>query len=192
MIEPYPTHLFHLAIGLSKAAAAAHIAATERMPEVLAVHGISRSLTVEPWPSHLVEPLCGGGEDRCLTDLQERFIDCVATILDLTECYARIAIGCAPDHAFTQSALSNNPNARWGCNVGWLALVYHPNNNHLVWHEAMHLLGADDCYDEDDPNSPTCELGDTCLMYYTPSAHMTGDPPFLCDRVRSEVSVTTE
>lgn len=69
-----------------------------------------------------------------------------------------------------------------GASNGPLALVYGSADKYVIWHEALHLLGARDCYDTSDPwqnPGPTCELPN-CLMQYAPTSEAVRDWPFLC------------
>lgn len=59
----------------------------------------------------------------------------------------------------------------WGARIGPLAMVWQEGNPHVLWHEALHLLGAEDCYDE--LRRPTCGTP-ACIMHYAP---WPTDPP---------------
>ena len=58
--------------------------------------------------------------------------------------------------------------ALWGAEVtGLLATVYRENpDKYIIWHEVLHIFGAEDCYDVSGQN--TCELS-TCIMQYAPT-----------------------
>ena len=58
------------------------------------------------------------------------------------------------------------PEPKWGVTVyGRYAFVWEPENKFIVWHEAMHLLWADDCYNA--TGQTTCEES-CCIMQYIP------------------------
>jgi hypothetical protein len=102
----------------------------------------------------------------------------------------RLIVGCLRNHNLAKSALDNNPNALWGAHLGFLSLVYEHGNRHIVWHEALHLLGAEDCYHLPD-RGPTCK-SDNCIMQYETNETNVGEWPFLCGknikRIRERVN----
>ncbi len=99
----------------------------------------------------------------------------------LEEKYGRASLrilACSHSHILAKWARQNNPEALWGGTIGRLALVYELENPYVVWHEALHLFGASDCYDA--RRSPNCSCSN-CLMQYEPTRDTVGDWPFLCD-----------
>ncbi len=120
--------------------------------------------------------------------IQERNAAMFRWLVDTCPRIPQVILACPDDHDLAQSTRANNPQAIWGGALGPLALVYRPENKFLVWHEAMHLLGAQDCYDN--AGRRTCLL-DNCLMQYVPCKHTVEDWPFLCDanvqRVRERI-----
>ncbi|HEY1378354.1 MAG TPA: hypothetical protein VGF55_16265, partial [Gemmataceae bacterium] len=98
--------------------------------------------------------------------------------------HVRTVILSNEDHPFAIAALRAKPNAIWGCACGCVAFVYGSSEKHVVWHEALHLLGATDCYDTDRPElnpGPICEVPN-CIMQYVPDPVAVGRWPFLCER----------
>lgn len=87
---------------------------------------------------------------------------------------------CSPSHALALRAREANQLARWGANCGSVSLYYGPPGKDSVWHEALHLLGAEDCYDEKG-NGPTCGLSN-CIMQWVPTRSDADSWPFLCDK----------
>jgi hypothetical protein len=74
--------------------------------------------------------------------------------------------------------------AQWGCCFSeTLAVEYAPECNQLATqlHEALHLLGADECYDlVTHAPKDTCSLT-TCLMHYEPQSTL------VCSNVLSQL-----
>jgi len=71
------------------------------------------------------------------------------------------------------------PHAFWGINfAGRLSLTYVKGNRFALWHETLHLLGAQDHYD---PQSfqTTCGIP-TCVMQFAPDARTVEEGKFLC------------
>ncbi len=104
----------------------------------------------------------------------------------------QLIIGCPPSHNLACAAKAENSNAHWGGAVGRgpLALTYQPQNQYVVWHEALHLLGAEDCYSLSN-QGPTCAQAN-CIMQYAPGESTVGKWPWLCSenikRVRERVA----
>lgn len=98
------------------------------------------------------------------------------------------------DDRFAEAAKDAHSDAVWGCCCGKVALVYRNPEKAVIWHETLHLLGAEDCYDCSDPEAnpgPTCDLVN-CIMQYAPSDDHLLERPFLCRqnilRVRGQLA----
>jgi len=92
-----------------------------------------------------------------------------------------VVIGCMENHPLAKAVRESNSSARWGASdqdTG-VALCYRMVK-FLIWHEALHLLGADDCYCLPD-GGPTCDQSN-CIMQYEPSEQAVGEWPFLCSK----------
>ena len=85
---------------------------------------------------------------------------------------------CRGDEDFVAVARAQNPDAEWGVALpGVFALAWMPANKHLIWHEALHLLHAQDCYDQ--CGRATCE-DPRCVMQYEPTATNCGGGLSVC------------
>ena len=111
---------------------------------------------------------------RDLTDPSVEFVDKVSDLSlyfleqsDATR-LPGLVVCCQRGSLIAQQARSTNPLAQWGGKLGRLALVWQPDNRHLIWHETLHLLGAEDCYD-DETTEGTCEKEPQCIMQYAPT-----------------------
>lgn len=120
----------------------------------------------------------------------------VAKILGIFSCHVgigrsfshmRLLVYCRPDGhiavaAKSEAARMKKPPPCWGAAKMPLAAVYSPGNKVAVWHEGLHLLGLDDCYEEDNPRKKKthCKL-DGCIMEYAPPESTCESWPFLCD-----------
>jgi hypothetical protein len=84
-----------------------------------------------------------------------------------------------PSHPAVLSARRRLPHAEWGISIsGLLSITYASANRHVLWHETLHLLGAQDHYDPITFRT-TCELS-SCLMQYAPDEQTVGLRSFLC------------
>ena len=92
-----------------------------------------------------------------------------------------LIVYCSEDSAVAQAAQAGESTAEWGAACGCLAAVWKPDHPGLVWHEALHLLGAQDCYCRGCFASPTCERPN-CVMQFVPPADVAGGRPFLCQK----------
>jgi hypothetical protein len=98
-----------------------------------------------------------------------------------------LIVNCEPDHALAKDCRRRLPHAHWGISFsGVLSVVYAPQNPSAVWHEALHLLGAQDHYDLK-TLAATCELP-TCIMRYAPEEGSTPSKEFLCGRTKAVLS----
>jgi len=123
-----------------------------------------------------------------LNDQSCEFSTCSAVIADTfvsEEGIAqRLLVYCSPDSNIAEAARRKESSAKYGANCGFFSAVYKPNSKVIVWHEALHLLGADDCYIVEDRRvrkKSCCKL-DGCIMEYNPPESTCEKWPFLCDR----------
>jgi predicted nucleotidyltransferase len=63
----------------------------------------------------------------------------------------KLLVYCRPDSQIANVARRENPSALYGAACGSFAAVYRLDYKVTIWHEALHLLGADDCYEQDNP-----------------------------------------
>ncbi len=98
---------------------------------------------------------------------------------------------CHPGNRLEKVSINTDPDALWGISNCSLAIVYHFYDQYVVWHEMLHLLGADDCYDlTKNDRGPNCELGN-CIMQYEATEENVGTWPFLCKKNVSLVKSQT-
>lgn len=95
----------------------------------------------------------------------------------------KLLVYCRPDSQIANAARRENPSALYGATCGSFAAVYRLDYKVTIWHEALHLLGADDCYEQDNPRKkkPQCKL-DGCIMEWNPPESTCENWPFLCDK----------
>ncbi len=80
----------------------------------------------------------------------------------------------------------------WGRACDSLAVVIDNYDKTVFWHEALHLLGAGDCYDGDHPDTspgPSCELANCIMQYDMTLTHNRGGPSLCsanCKLIRSQ------
>jgi len=126
----------------------------------------SNKITLTDWVMSVCYPALKGSDGRPSVSEGNRFVICRP-----------------PDHLLANRARAENSLARWG--LSWpnmLALVYHSvgglPNRYIAWHEALHALGADDCYDLE-TQAPTCDL-QGCVMQYAPTESTVARWPYIC------------
>jgi hypothetical protein len=89
-----------------------------------------------------------------------------------------VFVFCERDDPIAKAARKENPLADWGAaREDDYALAWTPDNKFLIWHEAMHLLFAKDCYDS--AGKTTCEEP-LCIMQYVPCDQNCGGDLRLC------------
>ncbi|MCK4292909.1 MAG: hypothetical protein KAY65_06915 [Planctomycetes bacterium] len=96
---------------------------------------------------------------------------------------AKLLVYCSPDSHIAVAAQRKAPHAKRGATCAFLAAVYSLNSKSTIFHEALHLLGADDCYIEDKPcqKKPDCNF-ERCIMDYNPAEQWCENWPFICER----------
>jgi len=119
-------------------------------------------------------------------------------VVTMTTDMLPLLILCPPESTIAQLARKRERTACWGASFGdrdecscyWLSLVYHLNDKHTIWHEALHLLGADDCYDKE-TKERTCELPN-CIMQFEDPKQGYGQGLPLCqaniERVKKHIA----
>ncbi len=96
----------------------------------------------------------------------------------------KVILGCSRKHVFAEGCRNKNMNAEWGAanRGGLVGFTYKPGNRHVIWHEILHLLGADDCYEDAQPEKgPTCEER-KCVMQWVPTEENCGSDLVLCEK----------
>jgi len=124
----------------------------------------------------------------------------VAKILGIFSCHVdvgqpfthmRLLVYCHKDSQVAKSAKSeaarmNKAPPCWGATNSPLAAAYPPKDQlkskFTIWHEALHLLGLDECYDENTLRRK-CKCK-TCVMQYKPPLGVDENwPSRLCDNL---------
>jgi hypothetical protein len=96
---------------------------------------------------------------------------------------AKLLVYCSPHSNIAIAAQRKVPHAKWGAMCAFLAAVYSLNNKIAVFHEALHLLGADDCYVEDKPCQKKADCNfKHCIMDYNPHEEWCENWPFICGK----------
>lgn len=117
------------------------------------------------------------------------FRRCADDILNLLPITVHLLVYSMRCSEIAKAAVSSNDKAKWGLTYpccltsNSFAAVYQRDNKFVVWHEALHLLGADDCYEENNPyqKKPDCDFPDG-IMQYAPTQENVRDWPFLCNK----------
>lgn len=87
---------------------------------------------------------------------------------------------------FVKLILERTPRAKWGITTEKkLAFVYKENpDKFIIWHEILHLFGAEDCYEEYNlaKKKKDCRLKN-CIMRYDPSPDTIQEKKiFICEK----------
>lgn len=87
-------------------------------------------------------------------------------------------VSCDRETEYAAAMRSENDQAEWGgARQGEFAVAWESDNKYLLWHEALHLLFAGDCYESED-SSPCDEP--FCLMQHEPTGDHCGHGLHLC------------
>lgn len=125
-----------------------------------------------------------------LNDQSYEFSACSAEIADTFASEEGVVqsllIYCRPDSHIAQAARRKESVAKWGATCGSFSAVYPPKGQlktkFTIWHEALHLLGLDECYDENTLRR-NCKR-ETCVMQYEPPSGVDENwPSPLCDNL---------
>lgn len=168
--------LLYGSLGLSPVEAERFSRAMKEFPVLLAKPPLEVTVPIRQMEPELLQDV-----QRCLGQkptLADRCADLTYWLYSTYKRLPMVILACPKDHKLAKLARNKNGLAEWGATLGLLALVYSLDNPYVVWHEAMHLLGAEDCYD--DAGRHTCPRGN-CLMQYEPCKQTVKDWPFLCD-----------
>lgn len=103
----------------------------------------------------------------------------ISKILPRSECIP-LLIYCKVCSSVAQAAREECNQAKWGyCRTGRICAVYKPRNKYILWHEVLHLFGAEDCHEGPQKPGPICKQND-CIMQYAPTENNVCPWPFLC------------
>ena len=178
-------------------------ASLKRLERLLAVCPVKRHCSISRLPS--------SAENGVLAALQETDLDIraskvagamaheigtLATGEANTRLIPRLVVRCPRGNPLAKTCLAAYPHALWGltsCKV--LAVVY-DDCEVALWHEVLHLLGAEDCYKLPDCG-PTCKpLHPQCIMQYAPKeSEVRGELPICpenAERIQRVLSQITD
>jgi|GEM_PF-4746440 len=126
------------------------------------------------WLTDVIETASAHSAEMTLGDIEGRF--CTSLVQSCGAC-PLVLVACKPDHLLERAARkefegterakfegTERAKPEWGATKGYLAVVYHLRE-YVVWHEALHLLDAEDCYDETGRAVSECDDPD-CLMRF--------------------------
>ena len=105
------------------------------------------------------------GSESILVLFAEHMVDASET---------RMLISATDSEVFKEHCLLEAGNVKWGCCLGGevIAVEYAPYlfRKYVQLHEALHLFGADECYNEETTiTKPSCDT-DSCVMRYEPKS----------------------
>ena len=102
--------------------------------------------------------------------------------------HSRCIILVPNDHFASQLWLKCNPNALYGGVLGCTGFIYGNFAKQTLFHECLHLFGADDCYYHEGTtfHDRTCG-NDNCLMQYNPPVVSLAGDAVLCETNKSAI-----
>ena len=129
-----------------------------------------------------------------LNDPSYTFSNCAGACANAIQCYffkegifkegvpPKLLLYCRPDSKLAMAAKKQARLPSWGVTCGSFSAVYKPQNKFIIWHETLHLLGLDECYDENNPDvrRPDCKCEDCIMQYEQPDTWV--GPFSLCDK----------
>ena len=167
--------IFWLNLGGNPEAVRFVSAAMQELTAILASPPLGLNIAADELPATIIAVIAShlevGNLDGCIAAIQSQAN---------SEPFG-VTVFCDPTHPAASAAQKRVRHARWGLSLqGVLSLTYVTGNKYALWHETLHLLGAQDHYDPATFRG-TCELP-SCLMQYAPSSQVIGDQPFLCSQ----------
>ena len=158
----------------------------DRLSSLLKTPLVGITLETKLLPPRLVKEVNGVYESWCNHDLPFSFF-CkqIRVKLNFVLKDFPLLIYCKCNSKLAIAAVKENPLAKWGLtNIHYfVSAVYKPNNEYILWHEALHLFNVDDCYCCNNPDNTrsNCELSN-CIMQYKPTKENVREWPFLCQK----------
>jgi hypothetical protein len=105
----------------------------------------------------------------------------------------KILLYCPGHTALREAVRRRESKILWGGSLGFLSMVWQGQNKQLLWHETLHLLGAEDCYDfENCKKQPKCLLDSCCIMQWEPCPENCGEELVLCAENIARVQASNE
>lgn len=163
----------------------------KRLPDTLSESEIGLRIRVAPLPKDLSGPIRAALRAESVQEAASDVLDALIDNMGLGRPgYPGVLIGLESNHSLVQRCLQSNPGALWGATLGRLAVVYGCYHEAVFCHETLHLLGATDCYDTDEPTRdrrPTCGVS-SCIMQYDSVAGYAVGKRLLCDQNLKRIS----
>ena len=100
-------------------------------------------VAIEKLPDELQQDVCSQLQENM--SFPETSAEIVEILYDGRENIPELIVFCRRNSDIAIRAREENPSAQWGAACGRLAVVW-KRDKMLLWHEALHLLGAKDCY----------------------------------------------
>ncbi len=148
----------------------------EELPTVLRQQPLGAEIGVERLSDQTMRQI-GSVLDKADRSLCEVNVDLCKALCRQGFKEPLLAVGCPRTHPLLRTHATDGI---WGTAFqgGPLAVCWQVPDKFIVWHEVLHLLGADECYKES-THEQTCERPN-CIMQYVPTSASVGEWPFLC------------
>jgi len=183
--EPPAATVLYASLDLPEEEASQFDAAMRELPDWLRREPIGAPVSVAPMPTAWLDAVSDILAQA--PDIPEAVADLTGLVMEEGRRIPCMVLGCTPDHEFARKARHQFPDGLWGVACDRFTLCYFCENPYSVWHETLHTLGAEDCYDLETKRT-TCECAG-CLMQYAAAEDTIGDWPWLCranqERIRS-------
>lgn len=153
-----------------------------RFGEFVALKPLEVPCNVQPVPKELIDEVEGALDKSTICEVADEISWVFQSLFPNGAGHiSNLVVLCDADDRLANMAKLNNEYALDGGAIGRLAVVYNFEPV-TIWHEMFHLLGADDCYDTDNPSVDDMKCGEpNCIMRYSNWIDLVGDPPFICD-----------
>lgn len=192
MVKPF---VYYYPLDLAECEQGRMHASLKRLERLLAEPPVERHCSIERLPI--------SAEKGVLAALRKTDLDIPSISASVAEEMANtgpipgLVVRCPLNHPLAQTCLDADPDACWGLRNGGLAVVYN-DREPALWHEVLHLLGAEDCYDLPD-RGPTCSHRRRhlpCIMQYEPIEGEVGGKLQICpeniELIQSELCQITD
>jgi len=160
----------------------------DKLSSLLKTPLVGITLEAKPLPPRLVEVVNSVYESWCNHDWPfSYFCKQIRNKLDSLDLKGMpLLVYCKNNSTLAKAAVKQDSLAKWGLTHDYyfVSAVYEPDNKYLLWHEALHLFDACDCYCYYNPENhagSNCELSN-CIMQYAPTKETVGEWPFLCQK----------
>jgi len=186
MVKPF---VYYYPLDLAEPEQGRLHASLKRLERLVAVPPVERHCSIARLPRSAEKGVLAALQETDLdirsmrvAEAMAREIGTLATSDANTSLIPRLVVRCSRGHPLAKTCLAAYPHACWGltsCKV--LAVVY-DDREVALWHEVLHLVGAEDCYELPDRGPKCSHLRRhlPCIMQYEPIEGEVGGKLQIC------------